>query len=353
MILVQATTILLALIGSPTGPDSTAAARRIAASAELAAQEYRLGISGGRVTAQAEVDEARLFLGEAKRTAALLPPAVSRAALVDIDRALAVVAAIGSPDSLDAAVGRLTVQLTTALGVALVEIPEQTPSLARGEQIYRRDCANCHGRTGTGDGAAAVALSPPPTDLTDHVALADATPLSFYQRITIGVAGTAMPAYESRYDPADRWAVALYATTLRQAQAAGTVPPALQSFPATAELSDAKVLAALGDSATRAQVAAVRGWQDPAQDIDQNAAIFASVRNRIDSAATLAKQGEHDAAVAAAFDAYLAFEGVERTVRAKEPALATEPRDVVRHATQPRRRRRHGRGTLARCRPIC
>ncbi len=324
MILVQATTILLALLGSPTGPDSTATARRIAASADLAAQEYRLGVVGGRVTAQAEVDEARLFLGEAMRTAALLPASVSVPALAELERALAVVGEVGSPDSLDASVNRLNRQLVAALGVTLVEIPEQVPSLARGEQIYRRDCANCHGRTGSGDGGAAVALSPPPTNLTDHALLTEATPLAFYQRITIGVAGTAMPSYESRLDPADRWAVALYATTLRQARPAGTVPGSLQAFPATAELSDAKVLAALGDGATPEQVAAVRSWQDPTQDSDASTAVFASVRSRIDNATRLAQGGDHDAAVSAAFDAYLAFEGVERTVRAKEPGLATE-----------------------------
>jgi high-affinity iron transporter len=321
MILVQATTLMLALVGA--GTDSATTARRIAASAELAAQEYRIGVVDGRIVAPAEVDEARLFLTEARRTAGLLPARAVDEALVEIDRALALVMATGLPDSVDAAVGRLTAHLASSLGVVLVELPVRTPSLARGAELYGRECAGCHGAAGAGDGAAAAALDPPPADLTDHALLSDVTPLAYYQRITIGVAGTAMPAYETRLPAEDRWALALYATTLRQARAAGEVPPALRSFPTTAGMNDAQVLAALGDGATREHLAAVRAWQDAGDENAANAAIFASVREKVAEAERLAREGSHDDAVAAAFDAYLAFEGVERTVRAKNPGLAT------------------------------
>jgi mono/diheme cytochrome c family protein len=40
------------------------------------------------------------------------------------------------------------------------------PVPAAGEALYRRYCASCHGSAGRGDGPAALALSPPPTDLT-------------------------------------------------------------------------------------------------------------------------------------------------------------------------------------------
>ena len=52
--------------------DPVPVVRRVAATAQLAAQEYRNGVQGGRVVAQAEVGEARLFLVEARRSAALL-----------------------------------------------------------------------------------------------------------------------------------------------------------------------------------------------------------------------------------------------------------------------------------------
>ena len=58
--------LLSALTSATTAPraptDSAAVVRRVAATATLAAQEYRIGVVGGRVVAAAEVEEARLFL---------------------------------------------------------------------------------------------------------------------------------------------------------------------------------------------------------------------------------------------------------------------------------------------------
>ncbi|MES2304485.1 MAG: FTR1 family protein [Gemmatimonadota bacterium] len=323
MILIQATTILLALTGSMTTTDSAAVARRIAASAQLAAQEYRIGVVGGRVVAAAEVDEAKLFLTEAKRTAKLLPASVAAATEADLDRVLLLVGRIGAPDSVDAGIKRMTDALAIGLRVVLVEIPEHTPSLARGAELYARECRACHGDAGRGDGPAARALTPVPTNLTNYAALHDVSPLAFYQRVTIGVAGTAMPSFETRLSADDRWALALYAATLRQAKPAGEVPTSLRAFPAVAKLSDDQVLAELGPVASPARLAAVRAFQPAGDDAAVTAQVFTAVRGKVKEAGELAAAGSHQEAVSAAFDAYLAFEKVERTVRAKRPELAT------------------------------
>jgi mono/diheme cytochrome c family protein len=42
----------------------------------------------------------------------------------------------------------------------------ETQRPASGAVLYRQYCASCHGVDGRGDGPAAAALSPPPTDLT-------------------------------------------------------------------------------------------------------------------------------------------------------------------------------------------
>src|ERR1043166_3076950 len=65
--------------------DVPAAARRLAATAQLAAGEYRLGVSGGRVIAVPEVEEARLFLAEARRNAARIPEPEAARALHALD----------------------------------------------------------------------------------------------------------------------------------------------------------------------------------------------------------------------------------------------------------------------------
>jgi len=63
-------------------------------------------------------------------------------------------------------------------------------------------------------GPAAAGLVPPPADLTAP-ALRGSSPLEFYRKINVGVAGTAMPAFSAQVGSDDRWALALYASGLR------------------------------------------------------------------------------------------------------------------------------------------
>ena len=314
------------LLALPTGPatDSAVVARRVAASAQLAAQEYRIGVVGGKIVAAAEVEEARLFLTEAIRTAKLLPTSAVAPTVSALEQALAMVQRTAAPDSLDIAVHGLTDALASRLQVVLIEIPERSPSLARGRDLFKRECAACHGELGRGDGPAGRALTPPPPSLADPARLASATAISYYQRITMGVNGTAMPAFEARLPLEDRWALAAYASTLRQVAPQGEVPEALRTFGVVAKLTDAEILAALGSGATPTQLAAVRHYESAENETSVIAAVFATVRAKVIESATLAKGGQHAEAVSAAFDAYLAFEKVERAVRSREPALATK-----------------------------
>jgi high-affinity iron transporter len=66
----------------------------------------------------------------------------------------------------------------------------------------------------------------------------------------------------------------------------------------------------------------VRAFQPDASG-GANAEIFARVRAQIDSAYALARTGDTSASTTA-FDAYMTFEQVERSVRAKNPTLAAE-----------------------------
>lgn len=322
MTLIYAALFSLMLAHGP-GSDSLAAGRRIAASVHLAAQEYRNGVAGGRIIAPAEVDEARLFLTEARRTAGVLPARIAAGTIADIDRVLELLAQVAAPDSVAASARRAADHLAVALGAALDEIPDRTPSLTHGGEVFHRDCSGCHGALGHGDGVGARALNPPPADLTIARALAGVTPLEFYQRVTIGVAGTAMPAFETRLSPADRWSVALYASTLRQAVPAGDVPAGLRAFPTVAVMTDSGVLAALGPEASLARLAAVRAFQPSRDERPASAAAFTAVRAKIQQAIGLANAGQHEQAANTAFDAYLEFEKVETGVRAKNADLAT------------------------------
>lgn len=332
MILIRvltAASLLAAAIATPAvaADDPTAVARRIAATTQLAAQEYRIGVRDGKVVAEPEVEEARLFLTEARRSAQLLPGPIAAATTARLERLLALVGRTGAPDSLDAGVRALADELATTLKVSLDEVPARLPSLARGAEIWQQQCASCHGLLGGGDGPAAAGLEPKPAVLNDARLLAGVTPLDYYRRITIGVAGTAMPAFEARLSAEDRWAAAAYATLLRYPAAQGTVPAALAGFAAHAQQSDEALLTALGtraDAAGLAQLSAIRQFGAADDSTADVAAVFATVRAQLDSAVTLAGTGAGEAASAKAFDAYMTFEQVERGVRAKAPALADE-----------------------------
>lgn len=317
----------LALI-SPSDPatDSVAAVRRIAATVQLAAQEYRIGVSGGRVVAPQEVAEASLFLKEARRSAEILTDS-AHATLSQIDSLVQLVSSTTSPDSIDARVAAFSAELSARFGVTLDEPPALAPSLARGGEVYRTSCAGCHGDGGRGDGPSAAGLDPVPPNLTGWQALRGQTPLDYYRRISIGTVGTSMPAFEHNLSPADRWAVALYSSALRLPAPAGEVPQSLRPFGITGKMSDEAIIVALGmhDSAgpaALARVAAVRTYQGDS-GAAATALVFDRVRDQVDSAFAMARTGDPSAPTVA-LDAYMTFEQVERTLRARDPGVAAE-----------------------------
>ncbi len=323
--------ILLSAL-SPASPqqvavaqDQAAVVRRVAATATLAAQEYRIGVVDGRIVASAEVEEARLFLEEARRSAGGLPPDSGTDPLATVDSLLALVKRLGPPDTLDARVRALTTGLAERYGVSLDEVPARTPDLAHGAEVYRGNCAGCHGDLGRGDGPMGAGLDPAPSNLADWAALREQSPLDFYRRVSIGVVGTAMPAFEDRLSPRDRWAVALYASTLRLPPVSGEPRAGLHDFAATGRMSDAELLDSLGaaengSAGGLARLAAVRSRQTESSATGE---VLARVRAEVDSAHTMARTRDPGAGTMA-LNAYITFEQVERELRGKDAGLAAE-----------------------------
>ncbi len=296
------------------------AARRIVATANLAAGEYRLGVRAGQVIAEPEIEEARLFFAEARRNAERLGGVSGDSTVAELNRLLAMVNALESPDSLEQGVQSMVRALSRRLGTPLEDVPSEPPSLSRGRQVYQENCASCHGASGRGDGPVAAALSPRPADLADAAALLASSPLDFYRRITVGSAGTSMAPFEHVLSSEDRWAVALYASTLRLPRPSSRRPPdRLVGFETTAAMSDADLLAELGPGATLADVAVVR--TAPSAEATTMAAVFTQVRQQLDSAYALSKAGRSEDARAMAMDAYVSFERLERDLRVKDPTL--------------------------------
>lgn len=89
---------------------------------------------------------------------------------------------------------------------------------ARGQEVFDRMCAVCHGPQGAGDGpVVSHGFPPPPNLMGSHTrGLADG---ALFYKITYG--GSIMPAYASQVTRADRWASILW---LRRLQATHAAP---------------------------------------------------------------------------------------------------------------------------------
>ena len=94
---------------------------------------------------------------------------------------------------------------------------ETEPSLSTEEQVkaeklYVKNCAMCHGPQGRGDGTAAGALAPKPTDFRQ-----ERPSLGYAEDVLAqGVPGTAMPPWRDRLDAAERRLLASYVRSLYQ-----------------------------------------------------------------------------------------------------------------------------------------
>ncbi|MGD0484678.1 MAG: cytochrome c/FTR1 family iron permease, partial [Gemmatimonadales bacterium] len=175
----------------------------------------------------------------------------------------------------------LTRWMGSALGVALDERPARSPSAEAGARLYGQQCAQCHGARGFGDGPAAAGLTPHPARLADPAVLAAATPLDVYRRISLGVPGTAMPAFGDALSAQQRWDLVLHVVALADSLAARA-----------------------GDG--------------------ERALALATVRADLRTALARAAGGDRAGAGAKALDAYLAYERLEPALRAVRPSLVPE-----------------------------
>lgn len=93
----------------------------------------------------------------------------------------------------------------TLLGAALLLLlsgcDREAAVPAHAEALYRRDCAACHGLAGRGDGPAAEAMTPRPTDLTTSTLSLSELMKVIDGRRTVRAHGTAaMPVWGEAYE---------------------------------------------------------------------------------------------------------------------------------------------------------
>jgi high-affinity iron transporter len=322
-------------VSAQSADDLAARARRIAAVATIAGQEYGRGVASGTLISATEVNEARALLADAGRLTDSLPPTARRAVRARLDSVDGKMVALADPVTVRSAVAGLYASLARTLGIDLAPVSPVPPALARGALVYSERCAACHGASGAGDGPAGRGLNPPPADLTHRAPTL--SPLDVFLRVNVGVPGTAMAGYESSLSLEDRWAISAYVSGLRYTDAERrdgeqwfqTVCPDClpwaTDWEALARVSDDSLASALASLSGRSPGAAAVAFARTAGAADVLGAdralavrrTAARVETLLDSARVRASAGDKQAAQAAALDAYLAFEEIESDVGAR------------------------------------
>jgi len=90
-------------------------------------------------------------------------------------------------------------------------VPYSPEAVKRGRQLYVANCVACHGDSGKGDGAAAVALNPKPADLS-LPAMQTQTDGTMYWKLSKGRAP--MPAFDPALTDVQRWELVHYLRSL-------------------------------------------------------------------------------------------------------------------------------------------
>lgn len=348
-------------------------ANRVANIVGVAVDEYGKGVdSAGRLVSELEYEEAVSFLAQAKEAAARLSGERADSARLALDSLVALVGRRTPPRDLTPWLDRFR----AALGAdAALELPTRSVDLAVGERLFQTHCAACHGATGLGDGPQGRGLNPPPPALGSQAVMRDRSPAILFRIVSVGVAGTAMVAWEGSLTADERWSVITYLHMLRAggavrvaegqglyvqrcagchgpdggsngvlSAALARLPAELSSFAWQAERSDAQIAELIRSGVPGTAMPASRDLTD--QEVDRVVAyvrtlslsdvpapaqapgarsasdptvIVRAVMSALDEALAAARAGRRAEAGDRAFDAYLAFEPLETPARARDP----------------------------------
>jgi high-affinity iron transporter len=347
--------------------------QRVANIVSVAVEEYGKGVDQkGRLISADEYQEAVGFLADA-RGAALRLPGDRAGARAILDSIIAAAAAKKPPSELVP----LNLRFASALGrEAALELPRKPIDIADGHRLYEANCASCHGARGMGDGPAAAGLTPPPPAIGSSAIMAGVSPAMAFRKMSVGVTGTAMPAFASSLTSDQRWNIVSYLGSLRSepervaegeglyaqncvachgiaglgdgnvSRALSKLPPEIGSFAWVAERSDSQLVVAVSagkvgtpmppaTGLTAAQVRNVVAYLRTLPMRPHSAGTMPSLGDSLTATGTAAhasislleqsltavRNDQLTVANDRATDAYLAFEPIETRASARDPGL--------------------------------
>jgi high-affinity iron transporter len=291
--------------------------------------DYAGAVADGHVISTAEYAEMQEFAASIQSRIAALPQTPEQPSLVTAAAHLqSAIAAKADPGTVRSQADMLADSLLSAYPVPLA--PSRTPNLARGAQLYRENCAGCHGTSGNGQGPNAAQLDPPPIAFSDRARARQRSLFGLYQVIGQGIDGTAMPSF-TQLSSDDRWALAFHAGAFaypagladRGMQIWRSDPAIRARFPDAAALTratPAALAAAIGAEKAQAITAFLR--RNPQAVTSAGPASLSVARDKLAQAVAAYRKGDRRSAKELALSAYLdGFEPVEPLLTARDGPL--------------------------------
>ena len=324
---------VLALLSMPVA-GAWADAARLAQLVDYVGVDYPEAVQNGEVVSDLEYAEMLEFSTLIQDEIESLPEGPSREALQPLSAELEQAINAKADPSV---VARLSTQMSAILltSTTLAAAPTEVPDIGSAAELYRTQCAHCHGDEGAGDGLAGQGLEPAPTDFTDPARARERSLYGLYNTITLGVEGTGMTPFPQL--PAEqRWALAFYVGGMHvddDTRARGELEyrerqdgllPSLRDV-ATTRLSE--VAARQGEAA-----ASLHAWLRLNPDAlararpDPLSVAMSGIRSSVDAYA----EGNAAAAADLAVDAYLeGFELAEASLGTTRPDLVIEVENAM------------------------
>lgn len=274
-------------------------AKKIVMMLDIVAKEYALGIEGGKIVNATEYEESQVFLSQAhERYLTLIDAMPSPDKAADMRTRLEEMAQHVKdkvdPGEVKVAINTFQAEFLKDLNIEMLKSPPRPIDLANGRNIFKANCAQCHGMSGNGDGPLSALLDPKPAVLTDPGITGDAESKAYdnFQVISVGIANTAMVAWSEFLPEADLWDVTYFIRTftnenLQLPLVTGT-EVAAGGFPVS---------------------------QGPGESIIK-------VNDMLDETLKTFKEGNAEQAAEMAFDAYLIYEKLEKGLATKRKELA-------------------------------
>jgi high-affinity iron transporter len=206
--------LVVAVVGGPamshaaSATESQSVTQSILHTLDYLAVDYPHAVQDGNVADADEYAEQREFVHQLQAQMTRLPDRDAKALLQQRAGALAeAIEQRASGEQVRALCAEISSTLITTYKVPIA--PARSPALQTAASLFQTHCAGCHGQAGFGDGPAASALHPPPSNFHDRDRQGQRSVYGLYSTITLGVEGTAMSSF-ARLSKDERWALAFY-----------------------------------------------------------------------------------------------------------------------------------------------